>query len=103
MLNRRYDEEFKNNCVELLLTSGKPLKPMARELGVSDSALRKWRDAYLERMEGNPSRPPGGSTPREMAAEIRQLHKDLHHIKRQRDILKKALGILSDPSQGGMP
>lgn len=51
MTQKKYDDEFKRNAVDLLLTSGKPLKPMARELGVSDSALRDWRDKHLERLE----------------------------------------------------
>ena len=32
MVQRRYDKEFKINAVELLLNSGKPLKPLAKEL-----------------------------------------------------------------------
>jgi transposase-like protein len=55
MPTQPYDEEFKRNCVDLLLKSGKPLKPMARE----------------------------------MAAEIRQLRKELDRVTRQREILKK--------------
>jgi len=40
--------------------------------------------------------------PREMAEEIKQLRKELTHVTWQRDILKKAAGILSERSQGGM-
>jgi len=38
-----------------------------------------------------------------MAEEIRHLRKDLDRVTRQREILKKALGILSDQSPAGMP
>jgi transposase len=103
MVQRRYDKEFKRNAVELLLNSGKPLKPLARELGVSGATLRAWRDAYLGEVEGYGDRCPGGPTPREMADELRRLRKELDRVTRQRDILKKALGILSDQSPGGMP
>ena len=103
MSQKRYDEEFKSNCVDLLLKSGKPLKPLARELGISGSTLREWRDLYLGRMEQEDPRPPGGATPREMAEEIRRLRKDMDRVTRQRDILKKALGILSEQSPAGMP
>jgi transposase-like protein len=44
---KSYDEEFKRDAVELLLRSGRPLKPLAKELGISDSSLRTWRDTYL--------------------------------------------------------
>lgn len=102
MSQKRYDEEFKRNCVDLLVTGGKALKPLSRELGVSDSTLREWRDLYLGKMEKEDDRPPGGATPREMADEIRRLHKELDRVTRQREILKKAMSILSDESPGGM-
>ena len=38
-----YPEEFKREAVELLLTSGRPLAQIARELGVSTESLRLWR------------------------------------------------------------
>jgi len=37
MERRRYDQEFKDNAVNMLLTSGKPLLTVARDLGVSDA------------------------------------------------------------------
>lgn len=106
MLNvykKPYDDEFKRNCVDLLLTSGKPLKVLARDLGVSDTALRSWRDRYFEESEKKDNRPPGGATPREMADEIRKLRKELDRVTRQREILKKVMSILSEESPRGMP
>ena len=57
MPTKHYDDEFRQNCVDLLLSSGKKLKPMARELGISDSTLREWRDKYLDGTDGHPHRP----------------------------------------------
>lgn len=102
MEQRKYDEEFKRNAVELLLRSGRPLKPLARELGISDSSLREWRDTYLGKMEGTSEISSEEASPREMAAEIRRLRRDLDRVTQQREILKKALSILSDPPPGGM-
>jgi transposase len=99
----KYDAEFRRNAVDLLLSSGKPLKPLANELGVSDTTLRAWRDAYLDEIEGDSEGSCVGPTPREMAEEIRRLRRELDRVTRQREILKKALGILSDQSPGGMP
>ena len=42
-------------------------------------------------------------TPREMVDMIKQLQKELAHVTWQRDVLKKAAGILSEKSQTGMP
>jgi len=98
---KRYDDDFKNNAVHMLLMSGKALSVVARELGVSDTALRKWREKYLGESDWHP-RGEGMPAPREMAEEIKQLRKELTHVTWQRDILKKAAGILSERSQGGM-
>jgi transposase len=98
---KRYDDEFKRNAVNMLVMGGRPLKVLAKELGVSDASLRIWRDRYLEDAERHP-RGEGMPTPREMAEEISRLKKELTHVTWQRDILKKAASILS-VSPGGMP
>lgn len=102
MTRKKYDQEFKRNAVELLLTSGRDLKPLARELGICPATLREWRDKYMREMEGSPQGSPRGPSPREIADELRRLRKENDTLKRQREILKKALGILSDPP-GDMP
>jgi transposase len=107
-LPKQFDEEFKRNAVDMWAHSGKSLKSVARELGISDVTLRSWRDRILGK-KGEDGRAPGGEggatppTPRELADENRQLRKELERVSRQRDILKKAMGILSEMSPGGMP
>lgn len=101
MKDKRYDKEFKDSAVNMLLMSGKALSAVSRELGISDTALRKWKEAYLGETDRHP-RGEGMPTPREMTEEIKQLRKELTHVTWQRDILKKAASILSERSQGGM-
>jgi len=99
-----YDKEFKRNAVDLLVSSGKPLKVLAKEIGVSDTVLRNWRDKQLGRPEQDRSpRGDGGATPLDLAEENRRLRRELERVIRQRDILKKAMGICSETSPGGMP
>jgi transposase len=95
-VSRQYDEEFKQNTVKLLLSSGKTIKQFAREIGVPFSTLKGWRNKYLEELNGKPERYAKKSTPSEMAQEIYKLKCENENLKRQREILKKALGILSD-------
>lgn len=102
MEKKRYDETFKREAVDLLIHSSKPLAEIARELGISDVTLRNWREKILS--EG--ARQSGGEglpTPQSMSEEIRRLRKELDRAVRQRDILKKAMGICSETSPGGMP
>ena len=42
--HRTYDKDFRQEAVNLLLSSGRPLKRVAAELGVTANSLRTWRD-----------------------------------------------------------
>lgn len=100
---KRYDAAFKKDAVELLLSSGKPLKVLARELGICDVTLRGWRDRHLTKtqpIEADGQRLSG----KQLAHELRRLQKELAHANRRNEILKKALGILSqEPLADDMP
>lgn len=97
-----YDESFRANAVELVVQSGRPLKVVARELGISDTSLREWKQKYLERM-GTPQGEHQKITPESLAEENRRLRRENEYLVRQRDILKKACGILSEEPPRGMP
>jgi transposase len=98
----RYDEDFKRQAVELLLKSGRKLKPLAKELGLSATALRGWRDGYL--LDASPEgRHRAALTMEDVRAENERLRRENETLRVQRDILKKAVGILSEPPPRGMP
>lgn len=100
---KRYDATFKRDAVELLLTSGKPLKVLAVELGVCDVTLRGWRDRHLAKTR--PIETDGKKLSAEqLAMELRRVQKELVTANRRNEILKKAMGILSqEPQQNDMP
>jgi transposase-like protein len=89
---KRYDEGFKRCAVDMLLHSGKPLKQIARELGVTTWTLRDWKKRLA------PQTATLARTPLELETENRALRQELQRVKTQRDILKKTLGILSIPN-----
>lgn len=98
---RRYDVEFKKDAVKLLISSGRNAKDVAEELGVPLSVLARWRRDHLGELDAK-----SGSDvdlPSEMKKEIERLRKELAHAQEQRDILKKACGILSGAPERGMP
>lgn len=86
---KRYDEAFKRQAVEHWLKSGKNGTQIAAELGISYPSLKEWKRRYV-----------GDATPvrSDLAAENRALKVELARVREQRDILKKTLGILSEPS-----
>ena len=86
---RRFDEAFKRDAVALALKGDKPLKQLARELGVSHWNLRDWKRMY------GPPEPVRSAE--ELQAELRALRRENEQLRTQRDILKKTLGILAEP------
>lgn len=102
-----YRGDFREEAVHLLLSSGRPLKRVAAELGVSANSLRNWRDKALGRGRGAQaaSAQPKGRSEAPLAdplAEIRRLQRENEYLRRQREILKKAVSILSEDPQSGM-
>jgi len=94
----RYDAQFKEHAVQLLLTSGKSLHAVAQGLGISDAALKDWKGQHLSRSNGK------DLITHQLELENQKLRRELERVTTQRDILKKSLGILSEePPQKDMP
>lgn len=87
----RYDDEFRQQAVALVVEEGLSVNRAAKDLGVSAQSLQRWVDQYREHSS------PGASLARE--EEIRRLKKELELVKTERDILKKAVGIFSRPQK----
>ena len=49
-VQKRYEEEFKRQAVELVIHSGKTQAQIARELGVSEYSLTLWKKDYLRHL-----------------------------------------------------
>ena len=90
-----YKEEFRRQAVEMVIHSGKTQAQVARELGCSEYSLNLWKKAYLRQQA--PAEIDGEQrSPEQMFAEIRRLQKENEYLKRQREILKKAMSILGE-------
>jgi transposase-like protein len=89
---RRYDREFKNNAVALV-RSGRTVTEVARDLGVSKWSLGRWVEQARAGQALSEPKTLSVETPEQR--ELRRLRQELEYVSRQRDILKKALGILS--------
>ncbi len=98
--HRQYDDEFRKDAVRLLMSSARTVKDVADELGVGRSVLGRWRMKHLKKLDKEAS--VTGITPSDMEKEIKRLRKELAYAQEQRDILKKACGILSDRPGRGM-
>ena len=102
---RRYDEAFRREAIRLWKSSGQSAEVTARELGISVFQLYDWnRGAGVSRAADSARLPDLKPVSKEaMQEEIARLRRELGRVTEQRDILKKAAGILSEPSPSGMP
>jgi transposase len=93
MANRRqrrdFTEAYKAQAVRLVRESGKTVSAVARELDLTESALRQWvRDADREtRRTGALSSPE--------RKELEQLRTEVKTLRMERDILKKAAAFFA--------
>jgi transposase len=85
-----YTKEFKQEAVHLVESSKKSKTEIARDLGISDSALSKWCKAFGEHGE---QAFPGKGHQTALEEENRQLRRENEILKQERDILKKAVRI----------
>ncbi len=92
---KHYTEEFKRSVIDHWKTSGKTSAQVAQEFGINIWNLRDWKRQYG--LAAKPVDGPMPQTPEEMRLEIEELRKELARVTMQRDILKKTMGILSEP------
>ena len=92
-VRRKYDDKFKEEIVRRHL-DGEPAPQLAEHFGISSTGLiYRWKEQALQKMGDG----EGGLSPSRMEAELRELRKKLKRTEQERDILKKALGIFSQP------
>jgi transposase-like protein len=95
MKARKYDQAFKDEAVRLCEQEGNSVRQIARELGIRDNILYRWRS---ERGEAKHKTAGASGEYANPEQEIRRLQKELARAQMERDILKKALGVFSQGS-----
>lgn len=85
---RKFDSAFKRDAVALWLGSGKSAREIGAELGITERHLHTWHKKHA------PATPVQRT---EMEGELVALRRENALLRQQRDILKKTLGILSEP------
>ena len=90
-MTHRYDREFKMNAVNLYNSHNRSIEEIARDLGISRASLGKWVQQY--KVNGVTSFPGSG---RVIDQELQALKRELHLVRQEREILKKALAIFSE-------
>jgi transposase len=94
-MKRKYDAEFKREAVRLVLEEGLRVREVERNLGITHGVLKGWVQKHRDHQDAAFA---GTLDPQSPEAELKRLRKENEQLRRERDILKKAVAIFStDP------
>ena len=88
---RRFTEEFKQEAVRLCLRHDRSIGQVARELDLTESALRRW--VTQSAIDRHPTS-TGALTTAEQT-ELRTLRRDVRVLREEREILQKAAAFIA--------
>jgi transposase len=92
---RKYDREFKLEAVRMASEPGVTAIDVERRLGIGQGVLSRWKRQVKN--DGKQAFPGKGHLKPE-DEELRRLKQECERLRRERDILKKAVAIFStDP------
>jgi transposase len=90
----QYPEQFRKDAVDLVRSSDRPLRHVARDLGVNHETLRGWVNAAKQQ-------PDQAAADLSVAErdELRKLRARVRELELEKDILRKAAQYVGDVCQ----
>ena len=88
---RGFSAEYKAETVRLIQRSGKSIGQVAVELGIGQTALRRW----VAQAEVEAGRGPEGALKRSEREELAELRRENQRLRLEREILKKATAFFA--------
>ena len=92
---RRYTEEFKAEAVRLARDSAQPVAQVARNLGIADHVLYRWRTEQQQAENQGHTR----QAMRAEQEELARLRRENATLKQERDFLKRAAAFFARESR----
>ena len=85
-----YPEEFKREAIELVRLTGKSIRQVAKDLGISEVSLRNW----VKQAAADAGERSGGLSSDERE-ELQRLRRENQTLRMEREILKKAAAFFA--------
>ena len=89
-----YTPEFRASAVKLAIETDQPKAATARELGININTLHTWVNQYHKTSQPNPTQ----VDEKHLYDQLKELKKENHKLKEERDILKKAAAYFASHS-----
>ena len=91
---RRYTEEFKKAAVRLVRESAHPVAQVARDLGISENVLYRWRTQHRQAEAHGTTR----AAQRAEAEELTRVKRELARVTQERDFSQRAAACFARES-----
>ena len=88
---RHFSPQYKAEVVDLVRTSGRSIAAIARELDLTETAVRDW----VAKADAADT-PEPSDAPADVHAELRAARKRIRELEMEREILKKSRGLLRE-------
>jgi transposase len=82
---KKYDREFREGAVRIVLETGKSIAAVARDLGIHEGTLGNWVTRDREGREGR------GELTCDDLAELKRLRGENAELRMERDVLKRSV------------
>jgi transposase len=87
---RQFSPQFKAEAVQMVISTGKPVAEVARDLGINDQTLGNWVHAW-RREHPEPDQP---LSPVERAR-VKELEDEVARLRMENEFLKKAAAFFA--------
>ena len=91
---KKYTQEYKDEAVELVISSGRPIAEIARNLGINEGTLANW--VNTAKRSGKLKEKPLETDER---ARLKELEDENRRLRMERDFLKKAAAWFAKENQ----
>src|ERR1700757_2676610 len=91
---RKFDRDFRDGAVRLVVETGKPIAQVARDLGINEGTLGNWVNADRRRRDGD------GVLSEDERAELARLRKENAELTMERDVLKRSVALWVKDAMG---
>jgi transposase-like protein len=92
---RVFTKAYKGEVVELVRKGGKGVGAIAKELDLTETAVRAW----VRQAEVDAGRGPAGALTTEEREELSRLRREVQTLRIEREILKKAAAFFAKESK----